>query len=106
MELDDREAYTLDNTLELDVGVILLEELVPYKIGEAAPDDEGPLEVLEGVLRLYLEVVLVLVVLDRKTPLLYVMDVVVLLFLKHDAGMVKQHGMVLVDVLVGSNTPE
>ena len=56
---------------------------------------------------LYLDVVLVLVTVGRKTPLLNVVEVVLVLFLfKHDAGMVKQQGIVLVDVLEGSNTPE
>jgi hypothetical protein len=47
----------------------------------------------------------VVVVVERKTPLLAVKEVLVELFAKHDAGIVKQHGMVLVDVVLGSKTP-
>jgi hypothetical protein len=47
-----------------------------------------------------------IVLLERKTPVVYVYDILMLEFGRHEAGIVKQHGSPVVDVLVGTKTPE
>jgi hypothetical protein len=47
-----------------------------------------------------------IVVLDRNTPVVYVYDMLALMFDRHEAGMVKQHGNPLDEIVDGANTPE
>ena len=47
-----------------------------------------------------------IVLLDRKTPVVYVYDMLKLAFDRHEAGIVKQHGRLVFEVVEGANTPE
>jgi hypothetical protein len=47
-----------------------------------------------------------IVLLERNTPVVYVYDILTLEFDRHEAGIVKQQGSPVVDVLVGTKTPE
>lgn len=81
------------------------------------PDFELELELVELTMLRLLELdgvaVLVvkllrncIVVLERKTPVVYVYDMLTLTFDRHDAGMVKQHGSPVVEVVDDTKTPE
>jgi hypothetical protein len=62
---------------------------------------------LEGVAVLVVKLLRYdIVLLERKTPVVYVYDILMLEFDRHEAGIVKQQGSPVVDVLVGTKTPE
>ncbi len=129
MTEDDRVEVTttVAPRITVTVLVVVVERLPLFRMAdpttEAEDDDELAIllvavdnvyldEVWAAVVLLLFEtakrdevVVVILVVVDRKTPLLALNEVLVELFAKHDAGMVKQHGRVFVYVVLGSKTP-
>lgn len=89
----------VDNEDEGDDDLELPEVLVAL-VKEAL--DDGVADVLDVVLVLLENN---MVVVDRKTPLLYVNELLVVPLSRQEAGIVKQHGKPLDEVVVGSKTP-
>ena len=99
--LDDAELRT---PLLLEPGAEADDDLPPVLVGVLNVSIEEGFTVLVVLKRLVDESVLVLV--GRNTPLLYLKDVVLVEFLRHDAGIVKQQGRPVLLEVLGWKTPE